>query len=203
MKYVLLLLTLIATPAFADFGATVGLGSNYIFRGVGQNSGDPSAFGDVNFSAGGFYAGVWAGQVDYGTETDVEYDLYVGKEFTAGDITVDVSYIDYNYSSFDALTDFEESDLDVEEVAVSVGYKAITASYFAGLSDAPDYMQLSVDLGVADVTVGDYDTVGQHYMVSKTIDVEGVDVTFGYRQFFAEDDVSDEKSAILMVSKSF
>ena len=124
--------------------------------------------------------------------------------FRFDDFKVAIGYIDYNFSSFDALTDFEESAADTEEVAVLVGYKAFSGRYYKGLDDAPDYMELGVDaFGVADLTVGDYDTVGRHVMVSKTIDVEGVDVTFGYRQFYAEDDVSDEKSAVLTVTKNF
>jgi len=37
----------------------------------------------------------------------------------------------------------------------------------------------------------------------ETIDVEGVDVTFGYRSFFGDDGVADEKSAIVSLTKSF
>lgn len=205
MKYILLIAALLSAPAFAEFGGSVSLGSDYFFRGVSQNAGSPAASGDVSFSASGFYAGVWASQVDYGTDIEVEYDLYVGKGFELSeDLRVDLGYIDYNYSSFSALTDFEESASDVEEVAGRVTYKGAHFAYFMGLDDAPDYFELGANLfGVADVVFGEYETVGSHYMVSKTIDVEGVDVTFGYRNFFGDDGVADEKSAIVSLTKSF
>ena len=205
MKYILLIAALLSAPAFAELNGSVSLGSDYFFRGVSQNAGSPAASGDVSFSASGFYAGVWASQVDYGTDIEVEYDLYVGKGFELSeDLRVDLGYIDYNYSSFSALTDFEESASDVEEVAARVTYKGAHFAYFMGLDDAPDYFELGANLfGVADVVFGEYETVGRHYMVSKTIDVEGVDVTFGYRSFFGDDGVADEKSAIVSLTKSF
>ena len=187
-----------------ELGGSVSLGSNYIFRGVSQNAGNATASGEVHAVHNGFFAQVWASQVDYGTETEMEYDIMVAKNFKFGDVTVGAAYIDYNYTSLDAFTDFEESALDVEEVGFLVGYKAFTGKYYMGLDDAPDYTELAVDVfGVADFTVGDYDTVGHHWMVSKTIDVEGVDAMFGYRQFYAEDNVSDEKSAVLVLTKTF
>lgn len=190
-----------------ELGGSVSLGSNYIFRGMSQNAGDAAVSGEVHAVHNGFFAQVWASQVDYGTGIEMEYDLMVAKNFKLGDLTVGAAYIDYNYTSVDDFTDFEESALDVEEVGFLAQYKAITGKYYMGLDDAPDYMELGVDLfGVADVTLGEYETVGRHWMVSKTIDVEGVDVTFGYRQFYVDDAATsgaDEKSAVLVLTKNF
>jgi uncharacterized protein (TIGR02001 family) len=190
-----------------ELGGSVSLGSNYIFRGMSQNAGDAAVSGEVHAVHNGFFAQVWASQVDYGTGIEMEYDLMVAKNFKLGDLTVGAAYIDYNYTSVDDFTDFEESALDVEEVGFLAQYKAITGKYYMGLDDAPDYMELGVDLfGVADVTLGEYETVGRHWMVSKTIDVEGVEVTFGYRQFYVDDAATsgaDEKSAVLVLTKNF
>ena len=190
-----------------ELGGSVSLGSNYIFRGMSQNAGDAAVSGEVHAVHNGFFAQVWASQVDYGTGIEMEYDLMVAKNFKLGDLTVGAAYIDYNYTSVDDFTDFEESALDVEEVGFLAQYKAITGKYYMGLDDAPDYMELGVDLfGVADVTLGEYETVSRHWMVSKTIDVEGVEVTFGYRQFYVDDAATsgaDEKSAVLVLTKNF
>lgn len=190
-----------------ELGGSVSLGSNYIFRGMSQNAGDAAVSGEVHAVHNGFFAQVWASQVDYGTGIEMEYDLMVAKNFKLGDLTVGAAYIDYNYTSVDDFTDFEESALDVEEVGFLAQYKAVTGKYYMGLDDAPDYMELGVDLfGVADVTLGEYETVGRHWMVSKTIDVEGVEVTFGYRQFYVDDAATsgaDEKSAVLVLTKNF
>lgn len=195
MKYVLLLLALISAPfASADFSASATLGSDYLFRGISQNQG-PAVSGHVGFESNGYHGSVWASQVDYNSEATFEYDLTVGKTFTAGDITLDVSYIDYNYH--------DEEALDLEEVSVTFGYKAVSLAYFAGLEDATDYMEVGVDLGFAGVSAGTVEDFGWHWQASKTIDVEGVDVTFGYRSFYGDDDVADEKSAVVMLTKSF
>lgn len=190
-----------------ELGGSVSLGSNYIFRGMSQNAGDAAVSGEVHAVHNGFFAQVWASQVDYGTGIEMEYDLMVAKNFKLGDLTVGAAYIDYNYTSVDDFTDFEESALDVEEVGFLAQYKAVTGKYYMGLDDAPDYMELGVDLfGVADVTLGEFETVGRHWMVSKTIDVESVDVTFGYRQFYVDDAATsgaDEKSAVLVLTKNF
>jgi len=188
-----------------ELGGSVSLGSNYIFRGVSQNAGNAAVSGELHAVHEGFFAQVWASQVDYGSDIELEYDLTIAKNFNLGeDLKVGVAYIDYNYSSLTGFTDFEESALDVEEVGFQVEYKAIAARYYKGLDEAPDYMELGVDLfGVADLTVGDFDTVGRHYMISKTVDVEGVDATFGYRQFEGEDGIADEKSAVVMLTKRF
>ena len=46
------------TIAMADVSATAGFVTDYYFRGV--NLGDAGAYGSIDYSAGGFYAGVWA-----------------------------------------------------------------------------------------------------------------------------------------------
>lgn len=192
-----------------EVGGSVGVSSEYIFRGMAQNANSPAVSADVNVSAGNFYAGVWGSQVDYGTDIEAEYDIYAGYKMGGEGLTLDVAYIDYNYSSFDELVDFNESALDVEEVMVSLGYKAVSASYFKGMDDAADYMEVSVDvLGHFDASFGDLDGAGTNWKVSKGVSIfEGTafesDATFGYSSFKADDasDLSDEKQAFVTITK--
>ena len=204
MKYVLLVLALFSTSALAEVSGSVSLGSNYIFRGQDQNASNPAASADLSVSKNGFYAGVWASQVDYGSDVEVEYDLYFGKEFDIKSVSVNVSYIDYNYSSFSNLTDFEESSLDVEEVALSLRYKDAYVSYFKNLDNDSDYMEVGVALfDIVDLSVGDFSGLGYHWQGSRTVDVNDVLVTFGYRSFTGDAGVADEKSAIVSLTKTF
>lgn len=204
MKYVLLVLALFSTSALAEVSGSVSLGSNYIFRGQDQNASNPAASADLSVSKKGFYAGVWVSQVDYGSDVEVEYDLYFGKEFDIKSVSVNVSYIDYNYSSFSNLTDFEESSLDVEEVALSLRYKDAYVSYFKNLDNDSDYMEVGVALfDIVDLSVGDFSGLGYHWQASRTVDVNDVLVTFGYRSFTGDADVDDEKSAIVSLTKTF
>lgn len=196
MKYIILLSILLFSSysQSGEMSGSVSVGGDYLFRGVSQNQG-PALSGQIGVESNGYHGSIWASQVDFDSEATFEYDLTLGKTFTAGDISFDVSYIEYKY--------FDEEALDLEEVALTFGYKAVSLAYFAGLSDAADYMEIGVDLGFAQATLGTMEDLGTNWSILKTIDVEGFDTTFGYRYFHGEDGIPDEKSAVLMVTKSF
>jgi uncharacterized protein (TIGR02001 family) len=86
-----------------DFSATVTAASDYDFRGVTQSAQNPALQGSVDFAADtGFYAGIWASNVDFGDTTNdyndanVEVDYYVG--WGGGeDITWDLGATYYTY----------------------------------------------------------------------------------------------------------
>ena len=78
----------------AEIGGSVGVGTDYIFRGVSQMD-DFAISGDVHVEHKGISAGVWASQVDYGTEIDIEYDYWAQVEFGGEHVTVTGGYIDY------------------------------------------------------------------------------------------------------------
>ena len=79
MKRFLLIAMLFAMPltTYAESGVSVGVASDYFFRGVSQTD-QPhvnlTAIGEWN----GFHAGAWVGTVDFGDEADYEYDLFAG-----------------------------------------------------------------------------------------------------------------------------
>ena len=52
----------------------IGLASDYVFRGVSQTDENAQIFGGVDLTAGKFYAGTWASNVDFGDDTDAEID---------------------------------------------------------------------------------------------------------------------------------
>lgn len=113
---------LTTAPAMADVSATAGFVTDYYFRGI--KLGDAGAYGSVDYSAGGFYAGVWA--IDYGVDGDdasdaVEYDLYAGYafEFENG-VSVDLSVTQYEY------TDVADSETDI---SLTVGFGAFSVNY--------------------------------------------------------------------------
>ncbi len=99
----------------ADAGRTfgyswnVGLATEYVFRGIGQNSRNPAAFGGVDVTYGILYAGAWASDVNYGRNTDgpggafgtavanVELDVYAGIKPVLGPVTFDLGFVSYNY----------------------------------------------------------------------------------------------------------
>ena len=81
-----------------SLSANVGVNSDYVFRGVSQTDEDPSVFGGVDAAMGIGYAGVWASNVDFGSGTDVEFDLYAGVKPVLGAVTFDLGVIYYGYT---------------------------------------------------------------------------------------------------------
>lgn len=76
----LALLAAAATANAGEFSATITGASDYDFRGVTQSAQDPALQGSVDFAAdSGFYAGVWASNIDFGKgDPNVEIDYYAG-----------------------------------------------------------------------------------------------------------------------------
>jgi uncharacterized protein (TIGR02001 family) len=75
----------------------VGIVSDYVFRGVSQTLEDPAIQGGVDLTAGMFYAGAWASNVDFGTTTDAEIDVYAGLKPELAGFTFDFAAIYYGY----------------------------------------------------------------------------------------------------------
>ena len=65
MKKLFLLVGLLSLPTFASVSANVTLTSDYVWRGLGQTAGNPAIQGGFDYASdGGFYAGIWASNVE-------------------------------------------------------------------------------------------------------------------------------------------
>lgn len=98
-----LALTLAAAPAFAQdlaVSAGVTLVTEYEANGIRQSDG-PAVQGYVQADISGFYAGIWASNVDPAIITDdhFEYDLYLGFANTVGAFSYDLNYSRYYYNN--------------------------------------------------------------------------------------------------------
>ena len=88
-----------ATPALTW---NVALTSDYVFRGVSQTNRKPALQAGLNYAFGdsGFYAGLWASNVDFNDPDgpNIELDSFVGwgKDLST-DWSVDLSVIHYGY----------------------------------------------------------------------------------------------------------
>lgn len=154
----------------AEVEANVGLTTDYIWRGMTQNSGNSSASGGIDVSyESGAYVGVWVGDVDYNGST-YELDVYGGYAGETGSLSYDVGYLAYLYPDAPDEFDSETQDLDFAEFYVTVGSGPISLSYYyladADGKDAGDDTYVSVgyetelgDWGLG-VSYGIYDTDG-------------------------------------------
>lgn len=91
----------------------VGVASDYVFRGVSQTDENPQVFGGVDLTAGKFYAGTWASNVDFGDDTDAEIDLYAGFKPTLGPATLDLGVIYYGYVGAPSGADYGNTEFKV------------------------------------------------------------------------------------------
>lgn len=115
-----------AAMAQAEVTGTVTAVSDYRFRGVSLTSKDPALQGSIDWaSEGGFYAGAWASNIDYGNAFDgnIELDLYGGfAGETEGGLGYDVGLVWYLYPDSDgSASKFEIKDYP--ELYAGVTYK--------------------------------------------------------------------------------
>ena len=134
MKKYLLLITLILTPFYAhsvEVSGNFTLGSDYIWRGVSQKGGAAMSAG-IEAEQNGWYTGVWASQVDYGDNSDYEYDFYTGFSYDINDeLAIDVGVIQYNFNN--------EPDNKLEEWYAGGTFRGFTAYYYEDLDNSDNH----------------------------------------------------------------
>lgn len=128
-----------------DVSANVGVVSDYVFRGFSQTDSNPALQGGVDATYGGFYAGVWASNVDFGDDTDAEVDIYGGYRTEAGGFALDFGVVNYFYVNAPDATDYDY--LEVKAAAsraigpATVGVAAYFSPDFFGLDEEATYLE--------------------------------------------------------------
>jgi uncharacterized protein (TIGR02001 family) len=140
-----------AVPAFADgeeaaaspWSATLAVTSDYRFRGVSQTDEGVAFQGSIDFaSETGFFAGVWASNIDFLDEasydSSIEVDLYAGYTFELSEATsLTGKFVYYAYPDADAPTGFP--DYDYYELIASLAHDFGGASVAAEVAYSPDF----------------------------------------------------------------
>ena len=145
--------------AQAELSMTVGMVSDYVYRGV--ELGDAGAYTSVDYAAGGFYAGVWAIS-DGNTADGIEYDIYAGYETEIAGVGVGIGYTAYEYTYGTAAED---------EISLSLSKGPVSLTYVDGeLVDDTEYEWLIIgaDVGAFSFTYGEEDESGYDYMEVST-----------------------------------
>lgn len=139
------LFTLMTLPVFAGWSGSVGMYSEYFYRGVSQSNGDSAVQLSAQYDhwlddSNGFYGGIWASSVEYvDNDASQEYDFYAGYKIEVDDFRFDMGVLNYNWDDhFDS----------VNEAYVRAGYNFIDLSYYKNLEDE------GLDYGQADIEVG-------------------------------------------------
>ncbi len=163
-----------------------GILSDYIFRGIFQDSGVGNGGLDIEYA--GFYAGTWIADVGAGTE----YDLYAGYvyEFESG------FYLGAGYTSYQYSDDFDNEYNEVNLYAgttfgdVSLDLEFTIGDYNGEFNDDNgniegdeyDFMAATIGYNDAYLTYGDFgddadDALGSYCELGYTMELGGLELT--------------------------
>ncbi len=204
--------TLPAIHAEGEFSTNVALTTDYVWRGISQTEEDPAIQGGFDYTNSLFYAGIWASNVDFNSEADMEADLYAGLagEFEGG-LTWDVGAIGYLYPG--------ESSLDFYEIYAGLGYEVSGVALGGYVYFDPDNESTYIegkaaysftDAISADVSLGSFsfDGAGDYtnWSAGGTYRFDWVDVDLRYWDTNIANALGiaeAEERVVLTVSKSF
>ena len=98
--------------AVAEITSTATLTSDYVWRGLTQNSHESAVQGDFKYThKSGFYGSIWATSLG-GSESGHEVDTTIGYDYKIDDAhTIGLSYVDYTYTR-KLSTNFQEVALN-------------------------------------------------------------------------------------------
>lgn len=115
----------------ASYSGNVAVATDYVFRGISQTQERPAIQGgfDATFDSG-IYAGIWASNVNFGTDASTEMDYYGGYSgsFGCASCSYKIGFIYYDYDG--------DPQFDYVEAAASVTYGGLTI----GLNYSPEYL---------------------------------------------------------------
>lgn len=176
----LVLMSAVFSPAaHAEVEANVAIQSDYVWRGVSQNSEDPSIQGGFDYAhESGAYVGIWGASVDFGGDESTEIDLYAGwsKEFETG-LGIDVGIIEYTYHGGPTASG------DFTEYYLGLSYAGFGITFSAG-DEGDDNIELSYGydfesgFSVA-AAYADFDSY-TYYTVGASTEVSGIGIDLSY-----------------------
>ena len=132
----------------------LGVTSDYVFRGYSQTTEDPAIFGGVDVTAGSFYAGAWASNVDFGDDTDAEVDIYGGYRTETAGFAVDVGVVGYLYVSAPTGADYDYAEFKAAASRafgpVTLGAAVYWSPDFFGADEEATYVEANAAFSPAD-----------------------------------------------------
>ena len=122
-----------------EIGGSIAGTTDYVWRGVSQTQGNPALQIDLNAThASGFYAGVWASNVDFGDPDDgidLEFDPYIGwSGAVAGNAELDVFLTRVTYPGHNPGYDYAYTELE--------GKLTFAEKFYVGAAYSPDIFNL-------------------------------------------------------------
>lgn len=128
--------------AEGKLSATATVSNMYLWRGIDLGQGAAAVSGDLIYSMAGAYGGVWMSSGD--SSLGQEYDLFAGYNAKLGDVTVDLSLWNYNYSD---LGGPDDTTGELSEVVLSVSAYGASVSVLDNVAGAPGYYYYTLGYG--------------------------------------------------------
>ena len=152
---------------------SIGLASEYVFRGISQTDENPAIQGSIDWTSGAIYAGAWASNVDFGDDTEAEIDLYGGVRGEAAGLSWDVGVIGYLYADAPPGADYNYAEI---KIAASRGFGPATIG--AAIYATPDFFGIDEEAVYAEIN-GAYQA-SDEIAFSGAIGRQSLDVTDDY-----------------------
>lgn len=126
--YSIMMAAMLFSPmTFADVSGSVGVNSDYMWRGASQNAGNPAFDLNLEWSGNGFYAGTWASEVNLNNDKDHEFDFYAGYALAVTEkVAIDVGLVHYTYDTLKP---------DLDELYVNVHMDHLSLSHFRDIEN--------------------------------------------------------------------
>ena len=143
-----------ASAQDVDIAFNAAVTSDYVFRGFSQTDQDPAFQAGVDLTYGGWYAGLWGSNVDFGDDTDAEVDLYGGYRTEAGGFAFDFGVVGYGYLNEPSGADYNYVELKATASRaigpVTAGVAFYYSPDFFGADDEAFYAEANAAFEVAD-----------------------------------------------------
>ena len=196
-------LSSIYSTAAAEVSGNVALQSDYVWRGVSQNSEDPAIQGGFDYAhESGIYLGLWGSGVNFNGAESTEIDLYTGwrSELKSG-FGIDIGIMEYTYHGQNGA-----SDSDFTEYYGGVTYKGFGVKYSIG-DEFDDLFEISYhhdfDAGIrVSANYADYHTY-QYYTFGISKEFQGVGFDLSYWDTDINNDKLADAKLVLTISKEF
>lgn len=189
--------------------------SNYMLRGMTQSNDKSAIFADLTLSYDGFFAGVWASNVEFeGADADTEVDLYVGYGTALGPIEATVSYTRFFYPNSDDLVTLDEAALELVYPIdkLSIGGKYIWGVYTENDGEKYDYYEgfssYDFDILILHGSAGSFEDIGDNFEIgiSKNFELStgSLSLDLSYSEFDADSgSTNDEENLYATITYSF
>lgn len=210
-----------SVTANAELSATFTLANDYLFNGVSQTNEKAAFQGSFDwYNNQGLYAGVWFSNLDYGEDTNIEADVYLGFATNLNqDIAYDIGIAqysyhgadhsrDYNYTEAYAKVSFKTTQLAAwyawDYFGTGASHSIIMLTHTLELSD-----NLSLQFGIDQSTSHDSDKFQwqddddsyRHLHITGSYQLNGFDLSLGWHDTNLTDNLG--KRMLFTIAKTF